>query len=53
MFAVDLSSTFLNTGTIDGTFQQSAKQDLFRHLIRNSTSVCESHSSLEPLLVYN
>ena len=29
--AVDLSPTFLNTGTTDETFQQSGKQDSFRH----------------------
>ena len=53
MFAVDLSSTFLNTRTTDETFKQSAKQDFFRRLIRNSNSIYERHSSLEPLLVYN
>ena len=53
MFAVDLSSTFLNAGTTDETFKQSSKQDFFRHLIRNSTSIYERHSFLEPLLVYN
>ena len=29
--AVDLSLTFLNTGTTDETFQQPGKQDSFRH----------------------
>ena len=30
--AVDLSPTFLNTGTTNETFQQSGKQDSFRHI---------------------
>ena len=42
---VDLSSTFLNTGTTDGTFQQSGKQDSFRHLLKTSTNMYESSSS--------
>ena len=30
--ALDLFETFLNTGTSDENFQQSGKQDFFRHL---------------------
>ena len=33
--AVDLSTTFLNTGTTDETFQQSEKQDSLRHLLKS------------------
>ena len=36
--AVDLSPTFLNTGTIDEAFQQSGKQDYIRHLLKNAAS---------------
>ena len=43
--AVDLSSTFLNTGTTDKTFQQSGKQDSFRHLLKSSASMYESSGS--------
>ena len=35
-FAVDLSPTFLNTGSTNETFQQSGKQDSFRHLLKSS-----------------
>ena len=40
--AVELSPTFLNTGTIDETFQQSGKQDSFRQILKGSASMCES-----------
>ena len=36
--AVDLSTTLLNTGTTDETFQQSEKQDSLRHLLKSSAS---------------
>ena len=42
---VDLSPTFLNTGTTDETFQQSGKQDSFRHLLKSLASVYESSGS--------
>ena len=35
--AVDLSPTFLNKGTTNETFQQSGKQDFFRHIHWNTT----------------
>ena len=37
--AVELSPTFLNTGATDETFQQSGKQDSFRHLFKSKTSI--------------
>ena len=37
--------TFLNTGTTDETFQQSRKQDSFRHLLKSSVSMQESSGS--------
>ena len=40
--AVDLSTTFLNQGTIDETIQQSEKQDSYRHLWKSSASGKES-----------
>ena len=40
--AIDLSPTFLNTGTTDETFQQSVKQDPLRHLLKSSTNMKES-----------
>ena len=43
--AVDLSPTFLNTRTTDKTFQQSEKQDSFRHILKSSVSICESSGS--------
>ena len=43
--AVDLYTTFLNTGTTDETFQQSGKQDSIRHLVKNTTSNYESSGS--------
>ena len=36
---VDLSPTFLNTRTTDETFQQSGKQDSFRHLLKSSANM--------------
>ena len=43
--AVDLFLTFLNTGTTDETFQQSEKQDSFRHLLKSSASMYEGSGS--------
>ena len=43
--AVYLSPTFLNTGSTNETFQQSGKQDFFRHSLRSSASMYESSSS--------
>ena len=43
--AADLSSTFLNTGTTNETFQQSGKQDSFRCLLESSASMYESSGS--------
>ena len=43
--AVDLFPTFLNTGTTDETFQQSRKQDSFRHILNSSASMYESSGS--------
>ena len=43
--AVDLSPTFLNTGTIDEAFQQSEKQDSFRHILKSLVSLHESSGS--------
>ena len=43
---VDHSQTFLNTGTTsDETFQQSGKQDSFRHKLKSSVSMYESLGS--------
>ena len=53
--AVDLSQRFLNTGTTHETFQQSGKEDTFRHKWRVQL-VCkkaQAHSSLELKLKYN
>ena len=36
---------FLNTGTTDETFQQSGKQDYFRHVLKSSASMHESSGS--------
>ena len=41
---VDLFPTFLNTGTYDKTFQQSWKQNFFRHLLKISASMYDSSS---------
>ena len=43
--AVDLSPTFLNTGTTEETFQQSRKQGSFRHLLKSLASMPESSGS--------
>ena len=43
--AVELSSTFLNTGTTNETFQQSGKQDSFRHILKSSANMYESSGS--------
>ena len=37
--AVDLSLTFLNTGTTDETFHQSGKQNSLRHLLKSSANM--------------
>ena len=39
---VHLSPTFLNTATTDETFQQSGKQDSFRHMLKSSASKNEN-----------
>ena len=39
------SSTFLNTGTPDETFQQSGKQGYLRHILKTSASMYESSRS--------
>ena len=38
-------SKFLNTGTTNETFQQSGKQDSFRHILKSSASVYECSGS--------
>ena len=45
IFLLDLSLTFLNTRTSNDTFQQSGKQDHFRHLLESSASMYESSGS--------
>ena len=45
LLLTDLSLTFLNTGTTNETFQQSGKQDSFRHLLKSSASMYESSGS--------
>ena len=42
---MDLFPTFLNTGITNETFQQSGKQDLFRHILKSSASMYESSGS--------
>ena len=42
---MDLSPTFLNTGTTKETFQQSGKQDSFRHLLKSLAGMYESSGS--------
>ena len=37
--------TYLNTGTTNQNFQQSGKQDSFRHLLKSSASIYESSGS--------
>ena len=39
------SPTFLSTGTTNETFQQSEKQDSFRHTLKSSTGIHESSGS--------
>ena len=36
------SQTFLNTGTTNETFQQSGKEDPFKHILKRSVSIYES-----------
>ena len=52
--SIDLSPTFLNTGTTNENFQQSGRQYSFRHTLKSSASMYESsaHSSLEAPLGY-
>ena len=45
VLAVVLFPTFLNTETTDETFQQSGKQDSFRHILKSSASMYESSGS--------
>ena len=40
---LDLSPTFLNTGTTSKTFKESGKQDSFRHILKSSASMYETH----------
>ena len=42
VLAVDLSPRFLNTETTNKIFQQSGKQDSFRHILKSSASMNES-----------
>ena len=42
---VDLFPSFLNTGTINKTFQQSWKQDSLRQILKNSASMYEISGS--------
>ena len=42
---MDLFLTFLNTGTTNKTFQQSGKQNSFRHILKSSASIYESSGS--------
>ena len=42
ILAVDFSSTFINIGINDETFQQPGKQDSFRHILKSSANMCES-----------
>ena len=46
VLAVDLSSTFFNTGTTDTTFRQSGKQDSFRHIQNSSASMYDLFNRL-------
>ena len=50
-----LSPTFLNAGTTNETFQQSGKEDSFKHILRVQQVYMkdQAHSSLEPQLEYN
>ena len=40
-----VSPTFLNTGATDQTFQQSGKQDSFRHIWESLASILKSSDS--------
>ena len=40
-----VSPTFLNTGAPDQTFQQSGKQDSFRHIWEGLANILESSGS--------
>ena len=42
MKTTEYSVKSLNTGTTNETFQQSGKQDSFRHLLKSSVSMNES-----------
>ena len=42
---VDLSTTSLNTGSTNENFQQSGKQDSFRHILKILASMYESSGS--------
>ena len=39
VFSCRLSPTFFNIGNTDDTFQQSGKQDTFRHILKSSASM--------------
>ena len=43
--SIGLSQTFLNTGITNETFQQSGKQDFFRHILKSSAGMYESSGS--------
>ena len=43
--AVDITPTFLNTGSTDETFQQSGKQVSFGHIFKGSASMYENSGS--------
>ena len=43
--SIDLSPTFLNTGTTNETFQQSGKQYSVRHILKSSAGMYESSGS--------
>ena len=45
LLAAGLSCTLLSTGTTDETFQQSGKQDSFRHILKSSACMYESLGS--------
>ena len=52
---VDLSATFLNTGTTYKIFKQSRKQDSLKYILKSGASIYESldSNSLEPTPEYN
>ena len=41
VLALDLSPPFLNIGITNETFQQSGKQDSFRHILKSSATMYE------------